>query len=291
MGQNCVSEFNLSLPEIYQVEVTSACNLKCPFCPRFQYKRKDQFLDVSLAKKISERDLGNSYFVEFQFTGEPLLHPKLSTIIDFFKGKVKVGLSTNGLLIDKQINAICKLDYVTISVDSLVDYEKVRVGGRKDKLLQNIELFLKKKPSYLVVDLQVIDLSKDFGLDFERAFSSLQEFVSKKKWDVNVRAVADCSIAVRKKQKVDCKDLCINPWFSVSVHADGDVVPCCFAFGKEYVYGNLNRSSLSEIWSSESVLQLREQHMSRQYNQMCQKCYMRSPAYFHWNLFVKTFLK
>lgn len=285
--------FNPQIPELYQLEVTNFCNLKCSFCSRDNFPRPLGFLNLDLAKKISERDLDGSYFVEFQMSGEPLLHAGVTTIIDYFKGKVITGLSTNGHLIDKRLDAVCKLDYMTISVDSFLDYENLRIGGNSEHLISNIELLLKHRPSSLCIDLQVIELGGErFKTDWKKSLDNLKEFVYNRKWDVNIRTVPDCFLGTRDGMKIDFKELCLNPWLSVSVQWDGDVVPCCFAFGKDIVYGNLNEDTLYNIWNNSEVRkQLQEQHLKKNYNSLCSKCYGRSPAILHQSIFQNSYVK
>ena len=275
--------FNPIIPEIYQIEATNACNFTCDFCPRSVVNRPPVNLDLNLAKTISERDLAGSYFVEFQLSGEPLLHPDLGTIISYFKGKVLTGLSTNGALIHKHIPAIRTLDYLTISIDSFDSYEDLRKGGNLHQLWDNINMLMKVRPSSLVVDLQIVEL-ETHNPTWKKDLEELTKVVSDKGWenDVNIRTVKDCFT----DKRTDCTELCINPWASVTVHSDGDVVPCCFAFDKKIVYGNLNEKSLEEIWKTSEVLEdLRHQHIVKFYNDMCKSCHMRSPYFLHQKIF------
>jgi radical SAM protein with 4Fe4S-binding SPASM domain len=286
------------IPEIYQLEAHSACQLKCDFCPRFvpEKERDDYALDVGLARTIAERDLGGSYFVEFQLSGEPLLHKKLDKVVEPFLGKVVTGLSTNGLLIYKHVDVLLELDYLTISVDSVTDYNNIRKGGDFTDLVENIELLLlakKKHNKKLLIDLQVIELDNSMVKNnYLEQTVLLQKMVDERNWDVKVRNVQDCSSQLynRAEVKADCKDLCLNPWLSVTVHSDGDVVPCCFAFGKEVVYGNLNEQSLEDIWANSPVRkELMRQHLTGDYVPMCQNCVARSPTQLHQTLYNDMF--
>ncbi len=285
--QQGTSTFNLRLPEIYQLEVTNACNFHCDFCPRDPVvtQRKDILLQPELARLISERDLGGSYFVEFQMSGEPLLHPKLRQIISYFRGKVLTGMSTNGYLLDTNLKSVIELDYLTISIDSITNYEKVRKGGNLLRLLENINLLLRVRPSSLAIDLQVIEFP---GSEVE--VKKLEEIVERRGWkgDVEIRTVPDCFLSMTREYKeIRAKDLCLNPWMSCSVQADGDVTSCCFSFGKRIVYGNLTHKSLEEIWATSEVLQhLRQEHLTQMYRSPCKECYMRSPVLLHWDFYV-----
>jgi len=282
--------FNPSIPELYSVEVSSACNFDCPFCPRTLYNRKPQNIDINLARTIAERDLGGSYFVEFQLSGEPLLHPQLSTIIDFYKGTVLTGLSTNGSLIHRQLDALCKLDYLTVSVDAFndEDYKNLRAGGTFSTLVKNIELLLSVRTSSLSIDLQIIELN-NYGNQWKKDLELLQTFVQENKWDINIRTVPDCSLGTKGGEKISCTELCLNPWMSATVHSDGDVVPCCFSFGKDLVIGNLNDDSLENIWkNSEELQKIRTEHLTKQYRDLCSKCYMHSPSLLHFEIYKNT---
>lgn len=229
---------------------------------------------------VSRGDFGGSYFVELQMTGEPLLHPQLGEIIKIVKSTgVKIGLSTNGLLIEKQLAVIKELDTLTISVDSVSeDYEKIRVGGNQWRLFKGIESALSSSPRP-VIDLQVID--------FHGTASNLPSLITlakERQWDVICRSVPDCFAAYHDEPypKDRLGELCLNPWLSVSVHWEGTVSSCCFDFGGHNNYGNLHQQSLKDIWNTSVE---RKELMVRQragVNQFpCTHCYMRSPALFH----------
>ena len=282
------NQFQINIPEVYQLELTNQCNLHCPHCIRALANRPTGYLDISLLQKmVSRGDFAGSFFVEFQMYGEPLMHPHFDKIVDYMKENtnVKLGLSTNGALIPKWTNAISKLDYLTISVDSAdkATYESMR-GCSYDELLSNTEMVLKQNPRP-VVDLQVINF-----FDGRNNLPDLVKLAKQHNWDVICRAVYDCFAAYYGRAHPDrFGDLCLNPWLSVSVHWDGDVVPCCFSSGKEVVYGNLNDASLRTIWNES---QQRRQLMYRQRHGQnlipCSKCYMRSPALLHLRMLMNN---
>lgn len=288
--QQMTSTFNLRMPEIYQLEITNACNFTCDFCPRDNpgMRRKDVFLDLALARTIAERDLGGSYFVEFQLAGEPTLHRDFNAIIEAFRGKVMTGLSTNGssMHAHRVWQGLLMLDYLTISIDSVEDYERVRPGGKWDNLVRNIDFLLEKKGDALfpAIDLQLIEFP-----GVERQRDLLLGIAQRRGWDkhVQVRRIPDCFLSVTRQMKESQrKEICLNPWMSVSVQADGDVTSCCFSFGKEIVYGNLRNQSLQEIWeTSPELLKFREEHLSGNLRDICSRCYQRSPVMLHWDLY------
>lgn len=282
--------FNVKVPEIYAIEVTNDCNFNCDFCIRKLHPRPLGFIDLDLVSKIAERDLSGSYFVEFQQAGEPLLHPKLAEIISYFQGKVLTGLSTNGSLIHTQIPALLKLDYLTISIDSMTDYNITRKGGKIEKLINNIDLLLTKRMRKgPIVDLQIVELP-----GYEVQLDKLYEFANLRGWtsEVNIRTVPDSFKGfLNDSFKVDSKDLCLNPWLSVNVQWDGLVVACCMDFVGYTALGSLRLNSLEEIWKSKRLKDLRKRWLSGKIEYPCTRCYMRSPALLHQKILKESILK
>ena len=275
------STFNSRLPSIYSVEIASYCSLSCEFCPRGQYP--DQFIDIGLAQTIAERDLKGSEFIEFQLTGEPTLHPKFNEIVDLFSGRVFLGTSTNGNSMHKALPGLLKLNYITVSVDSVTNYENVRKGGKWSRLESGLRALLEAKGDnrYPKIDLQFIELDKS---TLHEAWL-MKELVHSWGYErrCTIRTIPDCFAAVQDRMPMrPKKELCLDPWLSCVVQADGDVVPCCFAFSKQVCYGNLNHQSLEEIWhTSPALMKLREEHLTDQLTGACAKCYMRSPVLLH----------
>ena len=285
------------LPEIYQIEATNACQLKCKMCARELMKREEGYLNPALVEEMAERgDFANSYYVELQMYGEPLLHPDLSKIIEILKEKtdVKVGFSTNGLLLKKKAVDLLNCDFVTISLDAdnPKTYSLIR-GGDYDKLTSSLDYFLKivERP---VVDIQLIDLpqNKDQLYTIQEKYKDIPKVI--------VRSVPDCNVNLFAQTNAypNTHELCLNPWLSVSIFWDGTVMPCCFAYDmywddakkEEFVYGNLYTEPLSKIWQSELVKEFRKLHLKNQLLERCRHCLMRSPALLHFRM-VQTWLK
>jgi MoaA/NifB/PqqE/SkfB family radical SAM enzyme len=151
-----------SLPSIYAIEVTAACDLACPMCLRSQSVNKaPRLLQLELLKKMHDRgDFEGSYYIELQMSGEPTIHPKLAEIIDFLQYRVgvMVGLSTHGLNMKRarpkiesvpyitMADTLLDLDTLTISVDSIdpETYHKMRYPSTLPRLMENLEHFFER---------------------------------------------------------------------------------------------------------------------------------------------------
>lgn len=298
-----MNTWNPSLPRIYQIEAFSRCNLKCPFCPTGisddKYSYHGSAMDMGLFNTIVERDLGGTNFVELQFRGEPTIHKHLLEMVEGVKKQgVMVGFSTHGGLLalsERALKAACSVHYLTVSIDGVGEesYESKRVGAKWDRLLKGLDaLFANKEASskYPIVDLQIINLSPDS----EKEKAKLEALVKDKKWDATVRFQPETLLGFSEKGThrtlfENDKTLCLNPWLSVSVHANGDVVPCCMSWDNQVVYGNLEQQSLREIWETSEVLKtFRKQHLTRCLPEMCKGCSYSSPCLFHEDLIIDS---
>ncbi len=121
--------------KVVQVEVSTKCQLRCMMCPHTIYRRKWINADMSLEcfRKIPFHKFD---FAHLQGWGEPLLNPNIEEMIDIAKEHCKVGLTTNGLLLD-EFN-IKKLDYLAVSIASADEekHRKIRKTSLEDLLIK-----------------------------------------------------------------------------------------------------------------------------------------------------------
>lgn len=290
---------NCRIPSIYQIESFSRCNLQCPFCLTGIHKAPFDYagssMDMALFEKIVERDLGGSNYIELQMRGEPTLNKNLNDMVLRLRDKVFVGFSTHGgtLHVNRSMEAALNCHFITISIDagSEEEYNKKRVGGNWTKLLTNLdELFFQRGMSmYPVIDLQLIET----GENWKQELTKLNELADAHGWLGQIRSIHNtCKQWEDPTVLVINNELCLNPWLSVSIKANGDVVACCMAFEDDpsISYGNLNEASLEEIWNSERVRDFRFKHLtnaaglnglSKPLPNTCQQCYSKSPALLH----------
>lgn len=282
-------------PSVYSIEISSACNLKCPKCIRTtEMKRGASFIDLALIDLITSRDvLRNTSYVELQMAGEPTLHPEFPAIVETLRGTgVLVGLSTNGLLVRRAgvLDGLLAVDAVTFSIDAVDpdQYAALRPPGKLADLDDCIDAFFvaRRKRKRLgkavpVVDLQLVDQPNDVAVQLSHKAVSRGWFGE----GVRVRSHNDCFGVIQNRVKQSLTRTppkCANPLTSVSITAQGDVVSCCFVFdpGKwpENTYGNLHTDTLESIWQeSENAHRLR--HAAD--TPLCMACMHPSPPGIH----------
>lgn len=88
---------------IYQIELTSKCNLSCSYCPHARLKRPKEHMDIKIVEKILDFPfmwdiVGGHHF------GEPLLHPDILKVAALCRSKgLGFGFSTNAELLTVEL--------------------------------------------------------------------------------------------------------------------------------------------------------------------------------------------
>lgn len=263
---------------IFQIEVTSRCNMACKFCPHPTMTRPKKDMTVQTFKAC-KRSLRPSQKVGFHMVGEPLLHPLLLEWVDEIaydeRLLCEVEINTNGLLLtEENVHKILKSGLTKMVIDVTPDkgppelLERAVAGAyrmlRSDFPKVVVQVVRHKdSPPYpkIIEDLRdEIALCNDtiiFVEKFLDTWAGTLEW-SKERTAVEVPAV---------------RSLCPEPWNRVSILQNGDVVPCCRDAEGKYVYGNINEQTLDEIEATSLKLrELRVLMIRKQWHRLPEPC-------------------
>ncbi len=174
----------MRLPRIVQLEVTTACQLRCTFCARTVLK--NQWVSAHLDWEVFSSLLPfvrHIKLVHLQGWGEPLLHPQLWDMAAAIKQRGgRVSLTTNAVLLDEVASReACRIgfDLVAISVAGALaeTNDSLRVGSRLDQICANTSYLchLKPRPKVtLIMQMmkpnmeelpELVTLAKNLGAD------------------------------------------------------------------------------------------------------------------------------
>lgn len=268
------------LPEIYQVELVGGkCQLRCISCPvsASDVPREKPFFDFQLLKEMVRRgDFDNTFFVELQGYGEPALHPECNEIARFLQAQgLLVGCSTNLLLLQ---DFLFFIEEVTVSYDD----EVYRQNRNEEMFHRNLNLLLTERTKKgLPTHIQVV-MQKGREPEMLELYKELKQKYQSR--HVLIQMVDDYFTEFDNPVPTP---FCINPFFSVSVWSDGEVVACCFDWKKVLSYGNLNNQSLKEIWNGERHKALADRWKTGNLHPHCRRCCLRSPFALHWRFIVE----
>jgi len=270
-------------PLFIDIETTSACNLRCPFCATTwrAEKIKKGFVKFDIVKKIIDEGFENGlYGVKFNVRGEPLLHPEIDKFIRYAKkkGLKDVYFNTNGMLLTEEVSKKlidAGLDRISISFEGHTKdvYEKYRVGARYETVLGNIEnlQLLKSKLSvkYPRIRIQTVMLP-DIKCDFE---------AYRKFWIRRVDEVGflDYKDMKNKKRGIQYPWACPQIWQRMCVFWDGTILPCNHDDDALLALGNAGDISIKEAWHSEKLNAVRDAHKKGVSHTIpaCNGCYLR----------------
>ena len=144
-------------PSMLELEMSNKCNLECIMCnadlssglARKQGLPLLQPYDESFKDQIKEFI---PHLKELRFNGgEPFAQELVLQICDEvikLNPDLPISIATNGTVLNKRVKYLmkeCKIQ-INVSIDSLIPnrYAKIRVNGKLDKVLNNLEVFKNK---------------------------------------------------------------------------------------------------------------------------------------------------
>jgi MoaA/NifB/PqqE/SkfB family radical SAM enzyme len=134
-----------------QVEVTSACNGACIYCPRTVYRDtwRDRHLPLDVFRKL-EPFFGKTRHLHLQGWGEPFLHPEFFEMVALAKAAgCRVGTTTNGMLLTRdRISRVIEsgLDLMAFSLAGTGEKNDViRRGTSLNKVLETLRALEREK--------------------------------------------------------------------------------------------------------------------------------------------------
>lgn len=252
----------LSALQIVDINVTELCTRKCVFCPRHDSSlypnrklnmSKETYL--KLARDLSEFNYANQ--IVLAGFSEPLMHKEIFEIISSFKLHLphnkNLTITTNG-------------DLLT---------EKTLVGLFENGL-DLLKMSLYDGPEQEEHFLQL----------FDKCGISSEKYVLKRFWYGPEQEYGMSGISNRVgMMKLNDNEIptraCFMPFNSSFIDWNGDVLLCTHNWTKDIRYGNINETSLKEIWLGEKVAKVRKHHM--QYGRCglhpCQNCEVHGQVY------------
>ena len=252
------------------IEPTNTCNLRCTFCFVTDGMTRDGgFMDFNLFKKIID-DCNDLEHLCMHNWGEPLLHKDIFRMIEYAKNKGVnyVVMNTNGtLLTDKMINRIVnsKLDIIRFSIDGSAETFK-RVRGVE---LENIEKNIKKLKIIKEKKRPKLKMGVVFTVE-EDTEGDAEEYINH--WEKIVDHVRLQPKLITSPRTEVCPEPFGKDYGKLVVLWDGRVIPCCVDYNANLMIGNIQNDTIPNLWKSEKLNILREQHLKGEFPDTCANC-------------------
>jgi MoaA/NifB/PqqE/SkfB family radical SAM enzyme len=264
------------LPEIVQIESTNICNAKCVFCPRDEMHRRQGVMSFDLYRKIVDEcaELGITHLRVHNY-GEPFVDRQLVEKVRYAKSKgiPEVGMISNGSLITDDVARgmiEAGLDAINISVDASGRevFESTRVGLKYDKVIANIERLVR-------IRAELGRRRPKLILSFVRQNNSIDEQAFIEHWKriadkIHITDLHNWAGTLHNESDVNYP--CYRPWLTFTVLWDGRVSLCCADFDGRHILGDLNTSSIKDVWNADPYVMTRRQHLESGGPEICRSC-------------------
>ena len=237
-------------PQRIVIELTAACNLSCPMCPRRYMEKKDGYMSGDMWRRLINEisdDSPRSIILPF-WRGESLLHPEFLELLRFALDKsLRIHIASNGMLVkDEYAKVLAECEFVTFSVHNKSGYECAKA-------------FLAfKRGKYPVAQLSFVKNEKTTGEICSALINSadLGGFDSIRIYDEHSKD----GIFGKSVHSVDQpRNFCPKLKDTLVIAHDGFVSRCNHVWETENRL-NANESSIREIWGSQRLDEIRREY-------------------------------
>lgn len=259
------------------IETIATCNLNCIMCPQDRLTRKRGSMSFELWKKIVDEVVEKSPETKLwpAVMGEALLlGQKIFDMLKYAKdrGIRHISLNTNLMAFKKEmIDALfeSRLDELIVGIDGFTPetYEKIRRKGNLQTVLDNLHLILDEKEKRML-DHPVITLQYIVMDENEHEQEAFINYWVKSGRDVRLKVKPKTGWASAVDVWSNIKNYEQNERFmpctwllrQMTILWDGRVPQCDGDWDAKTNYGNVNDSSIEEIWQRLKVI--RDRHMN-----------------------------
>ena len=273
-------EFPLHL----DIEVTSSCNLKCPFCATTYSKFDNGYMKWETVKRILD-EAGDQglYACKFNFRGEPLLHKELGRYITYAKKKgiIDVFLNTNATLLTEEKAKMLidtGLDRLTISFEGFdkTVYERSRVGANFEKVVANVER-LRSLRDKLGVSKPKIRVQTVLIPELKNCMDNYVSFWEDRVDQVSCNDMEPSVDTVNKNiRHIKSSWICPLPYQRMTIMWDGSITVCKNDYYGKLSMGNVNKTTIHKCWTeSNNHLRLLHKNGNSHKVDACIECPLR----------------
>jgi len=248
------------------IEITNICNLNCECCP--STLRKKECLSVENYMKIAGEVAKFTKFVYFHLMGEPLIHPNLKELLDISEdNNLSVNITTNGTLIDKNVEMLMNSNAVRKVSFSLHSYEANQMRMSLREYLKNIfeaSSRLSNAGKIVVFKLWNLDSNEIKGQNSmnKKILDSIEDYFNVElNNEYNVQIGEHIYLQLAKKfnwpditlEEKNKKVFCYGLRDQFGILVDGTVVPCCLDNDGNINLGNIHKDGLENILNSDKA--------------------------------------
>lgn len=297
----------LDTPMSILVSPTDYCNIKCIFCPfhgpTAETSREKTIMSLDMFKNLVEQMRAfprRTKTLIFCGRGEPTLHKELSQMISFAKNAVdSIRLTTNGINLSPALNRELiesGLDYIKISVPAIDVQAAFDITGVQMDLkqyIQNIRNLYQNKPSSMTIYCKISNIALggaggEHDPVMEERFYSMFDDVCDYCFIENIAPVKSNS-TTETLEKMGIQNfsdkniyglpdrdtntpICERLFYHLTIMSNGDVFPCDLNVGDSLLLGNVQHTTLQDIWNGDALKNIRLAFVKGHTPESCADC-------------------
>jgi len=296
----------LGRPMNVTIEPTNACNLGCPICETGAkvLGRPTGHMSLNNFQIIMDKIAPHTNTLMFYFMGEPFLNKDAYDMIRYAKSKgiPFITTCTNGDFANGEKVVKSGIDEVSFQIGGMTQetHQIYRINSNLARVIGNLKEtirwkneqhskiriasgFILMKHNEHEVEL-FLKTMKDLGVDsavvIDPCVRTHEEGLQylptdENHWYYDPQAFKTGVLKPRFLPPNEC------PWiyYSLSIHVNGSVVPCCRDPLGKHIMGNLLTESLDEIWNGVKYREFRKQlHSDQGQINICRLCSSYSPS-------------
>lgn len=273
-------------PYILFIDPCNYCNLRCPLCAtgRNDLGRQQAMLSFEHFKRYFDPFAPYLFEANLHNWGESLLNKEVYRMIEYVQSRnVGTNLSSNFVKLDSEdLDSLldCGLEYLIASIDgtSQESYEKYRVRGKFDAVMENLSELLRRRNARRqrtpVIEWQFIVmrhnqhqipeaevLAKRLGVDLLRFIpvglpydAPNRKELAEEWYPTNLAGRTESDGSEQQFAQMDKPSPCFYLYRSFVVNPDGGVSPCCIVPRQETDFAKLNELEnfdVLEIYNNE----------------------------------------
>ena len=289
----------LDTPYLVQMFPCYACNFRCEYCI-FAISKSERnfisdvvFMDWDLYTRCIDDMKGFNKklkMLRFAAIGEPLLHPRISDMVEYAKSADiahSIDIVTNASKLNPDLShelVDAGLGRLRISLEGLSseEYKKnAKVDIDFEQFVDNIRYFYEHKKDTFVY-IKIIDyMIKTPGREelFHSVFSDICDALAIENLTPTIHKIDYYAISGQsndRPQNGAClldADVCPQGFYLMQINPDGKVVPCCNMTYPD-ILGNAQIENVVEIWNGSKFNDFRIKMLQSraEASLICQNC-------------------
>ena len=279
---------NTDFPTGVQLQTCSMCNGRCTMCPyRDSFSHvKHGVMESKLFEKIID-ECSNYNVDEFKpfLMNEPLIDERFCSLIGYARKALpdtNIGFSTNGTYLTESvgnglINFCVDEVWVNFSGNTEETFKKTMHGLDYSLVKSNLIAFsklVKSKKSELRICISMVETMECLPeIEESKAFWA-NYGVTVVPIPFNNRGGNSDEQGIKVLSKPIGKRICDKPTTKICILYNGDVVLCPSDWYRTCIIGNVNESSIYDIWNSDERLSIIDKILRCSYDEisLCEKC-------------------